>query len=283
MIWQPPRSITNAVKDALLEPKGEHSAEKPAAPPSGPDVFGALQDSPAEKHDLKEPEKALPPAGDSLGTPPGCVGLPDGDGRGRRPRRRSPLTTRSIPPQHRRMTRCPTRCFTTPSRRRTPKNRLSHRKARNSSTRRTNSRPRLLPATCRFTEIKIRTISQSRSPVEPEHKPALAADHDAFGALKDASPPKPDEHEIKAAEPLNIAGDNPPNPVPHHRRRKKKSPEAELPAPGPALTAEPSPTTPLPPANRKKRLPSDVLPTLTGYAQVGRTRSATSRAQAGRD
>ena len=101
--------------------------------------------------------------------------------------------------------------------------------------------------------------------VEPEHKPALAADHDAFGALKDAPPPKHDEHEIKAAEPpLNIAGDNPPNPEPHHRRRKKKSPEAEMPAPGPALTAEPNPTNaPLPAGKPETKAPSDVLPALT--------------------
>ncbi|HEX4072009.1 MAG TPA: hypothetical protein VHX68_12585, partial [Planctomycetaceae bacterium] len=252
------------VKDALLEPRGEHSVEKPAAPPSGPDVFGALQDPPAEKHDLKEPEKALPPAGNSLGTPPDAAP----------PRRRR----RRKPPQTEVASDNPLHPAATPTNEPVP-DAMLHDAIKAEDAKKPLEPPKGPEFEHKKDEFaapvaagdlpprkdKEKDYLGEPKPVEPEHKPALAADHNAFGALKDAPQSKHDEHEIKPAEPpLNIAGDSPPNPEPHHRRRRKKSPDAELPAPGPALTAEPSPANaPLPAGKPETKAPSDVLPSLT--------------------
>jgi uncharacterized protein DUF11 len=253
------------VKDALLEPKGEHSADKPAAPPSGPDVFGALQDPPAEKHDLKEPEKALPPAGDSLATPADAAP----------PKRRR----KRKPPQTEVASDNPLHPAATPANEPVP-DAMLHDAIKAEDAKKPLDPPKGPEFEHKKDEfaapVAVGDLPAHKDrekdhlgepkPIEPKHKPALAADHDAFGALKDAPPPpKHDEHEIKVAEPpLNIAGDNPPNPEPPRHRRKRKPPEAAPSIPSPALTGEPSPATaPAPAGNSETKAPSEVLPALT--------------------
>jgi hypothetical protein len=253
------------VKDALLEPRGEHSADKPAAPPSGPDVFGALQDPPADKHDLKEPEKALPPAGDSLATPADAA--PPKRRRKRKPAQAEVASDNPLHPA------------ATPANEPVP-DAMIHDAIKAEDAKKPLDPPKGPEFEHKKDEFaspvaagdlpphkdkdKEKDHLGEPKPVEPEHKPALAADHDAFGALKDA-PPKHDEHETKPADPpLNIAGDSPPSAEPPRHRRKKKPPAAELPAPSPALTAEPNPANaPLPAGKPEIKAPSDVLPALT--------------------
>jgi hypothetical protein len=230
-------SLVQEPKDSSAPLKTDKQGEKVAAvPSSGGDVFGALQDSPSEKHDSKGPDLVASPSADN-----------PADATVHRPRRKrkppQPDVASQVPlvPADQKPASEPVADVKPRDAEKAPDPLKAsdtsagpHREAKKGDE---WSAPM---ATDQLPPAKNNAGEPKKDPT-PEKPLNASADHDAFGGLKD-QPPARHEHDAKAAEPVLVgAGDIPVTPAPPTHRRKRKPPELAPVNPDSVRSAEQNP------------------------------------------
>ncbi|HUE13156.1 MAG TPA: hypothetical protein VMR25_03225, partial [Planctomycetaceae bacterium] len=203
------------LKDVAAEAKTDRPAEK-AAPAGGGDIFGALQDPPAEKHELKGPEPGATVAGDH------------------------PADT--APPKHRRNRKPPEPDAAAPGPLRTAEQNPASEPVGDAKPQEAlKAEDRSAPVASHDVPPLKDVAPELKTDRAPDKQASAAVEHDAFGGPKDAAPEKHEHDSTGPEPPANGAGTNPADPVPHQHRRKKQPVDAESPSPNPILTAEKPP------------------------------------------
>ncbi len=224
------------LRDVAREPKTDRPADKPAGPAAGGDVFGALQDPPPEKREVKEPERGPKLAGDS----PADAAPP------KRRRRRKPAQpdVATLDP----LRTAEQSAGSEP----VAQTKQPEAVKAEDATKTIEMSKTPPPETKRVDEWSTPAASGKAPPLQdlagetktdrPADKPpSPSAGNDAFGGLKDTPAEK---QELKGpGASVNGVGESPPDAAPHKHRRKKKPPQPESATPGPVRTAERSPTS----------------------------------------
>jgi hypothetical protein len=223
-IEDPAPSLVQEPKDSSPPPKTDKPADKVAAVPlSGGDVFGALQDSPSEKHDFKGLDLVASPSADN-----------PADAIVHRPRRKrkpsQPDVASQVPlvPADQKPASEPIADVKPRDAEKAPDPLKSNDRSAGLHLEAKKGDEWSAPmATDQSPPVKNNAGEPKKDPT-PEKPLNASADHDAFGGLKDQPPAKHEhEHDAKAAEPVLVgAGEIPATPAPPTHRRKRKLPES---------------------------------------------------------